>query len=508
MRHRALPGSTVRLCACHGGIERDTMNIGFHLDRQLMNKLLWSLAGVFLFVAAAEAQHRYQADFTAEDFRNRREAVYEEIGPNIAIIQGAEDVQGFIVFRQSNTFYYLSGLEVASAYLLLDGKSRTTTLYLPHDDPARERVVGPIISYADEALLKEITGVEAVAPLEKMGTDLASYLWWPPAPVLYTPHSPDEKYRQSRDEMLDGFGRRVADPWDGRRSKAGHFIHLLNTRYPQFEVRDLSATLDRMRTIKDDKEIALMRKASQLAGLGIMEAIRSTEPGALEYQLEAAASFVFRSNGARGLSYSAIVAGGQNAWMGHYSANSDPVRDGDLILMDLAPDYRYYTSDVTRMWPANGKYTEDQRDLYGFVVEYHKAFMRYVRPGVTPSQILDEAAADMREVLDGMSFSNEIYRKACEDALEFRGHIQHPVGMSVHDVGRHKGKPLEPGMVFSIDPMVWVHEEKLYIRMEDVVVVTEYGVENLSANLPIEMDDLESLWQEEGILQQRPAAFD
>ena len=263
-----------------------------------------------------------------------------------------------------------------------------------------------------------------------------------------------------------------------------------------------------MRTIKDKKEIDLIRKASQLAGLGIMEAIRSTKPGVMEYQLEAAAVFVFKNNGARGLSYNSIVGGGQNAWMGHYSANSDPVKDGDLILMDLAPDYHYYTSDVTRMWPANGKYTRDQRDLYGFVVEYHKAFMRHIRPGVTPSQILDEVAADMRKVLDKISFSKEIYRKACEDALEFRGHFQHPVGMSVHDVGRHKGKPLETGMVFSIDPMIWVHEEKQYIRMEDVVVVTEDGVENLSANLPIEMDDLESLWREEGILQKRPAVMD
>jgi Xaa-Pro aminopeptidase len=396
-----------------------------------MNKLLWLLAVVFLIASPAEAQHQYQTDFTAEDFQSRREAVYDAIGSNIAVIQGAEDVQGFIVFRQSNTFYYLSGLEVASAYMVLDGRSRTTTLYLPHRDPEREddRWV-PIISYEDDELVRQITGVETVRPPEKMGLDFSQYLWWPPAPALFTPHSPDEKYLQSRDEMLSGFGRRVADPWDGRPSKAGHFILLLKSRYPQFEIRDLSATLDAMRTIKDKTEIDLIRKASQLAGLGIMEAIRSTKPGVMEYQLEAAANFVFKTNGARGLSYNAIVGGGQNAWMGHYSANSDPVRDGDLILMDLAPDYRYYTSDVTRMWPVNGKYTKDQRDLYGFVVEYHKAFMRHIRPGVTPSQILDEAAADMRTVLENTSFSKEIYRKACEDALEFRGHFQHPVGMA------------------------------------------------------------------------------
>jgi len=473
-----------------------------------MKKVIWLLAVALLVDSPAEAQYQFQTDFSADDFRKRREAVYDAIGSNIAIIQGAADVQGFINFRQSNTFYYLSGLEVASAYMVLDGRDRMTSLYLPHRDSERERNAGPIISYENDELVKQITGVETVRPIEKLAVDLSRYLWRPTAPVLFTPHSPDEKYLQSRDEILSGFGRRVADPWDGRPSKAGHFIHLLKSRYPQFEIRDLSPTLDAMRTIKDEREIDLIRKASQLAGRGIMEAIRSTRPGVMEYQLEAAANFVFKTNGARGPSYNAIVGGGQNAWMGHYSANSDPVKDGDLILMDLAPDYNYYTSDVTRMWPANGKYTKDQRDLYGFVVEYHKAFMRHIRPGVTPSQILDEVAADMRKVFESMSFSKEIYRKACEEALEFRGHFQHPVGMSVHDVGRHKGKPLEVGMVFSIDPMIWVHEEKLYVRMEDVVVVTDDGVENLSANLPIEMDDLENLWREEGIVQKRPAVMD
>jgi Xaa-Pro aminopeptidase len=263
-----------------------------------------------------------------------------------------------------------------------------------------------------------------------------------------------------------------------------------------------------MRNIKDEKEIALIRKASQLAGLGIMEAIRSTKPSVKEYQLEAAAKFVFKNNGARGLGYSAIVGGGKNAFYGHYSANGDPLQDGDLVLMDLAPDYHYYTSDIARMWPVNGTYSKDQRDLYGFVIEYHKAFMRHIRPGTTSDQVLAAAAADMRKVFDEMTFSKEVYRKACEEALAFNGHFQHPVGMSVHDVGTQKHIPLEVGMVFSIDPMIWVREERLYIRMEDVVVVTEDGVENLSANLPMEMDELEALWLEESIVQKRPAKFD
>lgn len=227
----------------------------------------------------------------------------------------------------------------------------------------------------------------------------------------------------------------------------------------------------------------------------------------MEYQLAAAADFVFTTNGARGPSYSPIVGGGKNAWYGHYSENADPLLDGDLLLMDLAPDYHYYTSDLARMWPVNGTYSEDQRDLYGFVIDFHKAFMRRIRPGITPTELMDKVTKDMRKVLDGMSFSKEIYREACEEALEFTGHFQHPVGMSVHDVGRLWGKPLQPGMVFSIDPMVWVRPEELYIRMEDIVVVTENGVERLSANLPIEMDEIERIIRGDGIVQARPAAF-
>lgn len=450
----------------------------------------------------AAREIKYQTDFTAEELQQRRETVYAAIGENIAIIQGAEDVDGFIVFRQSNTFYYLTGLESPSAYLLLDGGRKESTIYLPHQDPERERGEGERFSAEDAERVRSITGVDRVRPIEKMGTDFTyAYLWRPPAPALYTPFSPDEKFRQSRDEILSGLGRRSADPWDGRPSKAGHFIDLIRKRYPQFEIRDLSLILDNMRLIKSDKEIELIRRASQLAGLGIAEAIRSTEPGIFEYQLEAAAQFVFKLKGARGLGYSAIVAGGTNAWMGHYSANADPVLAGDLILMDVAPDYHYYTSDVTRMWPANGTYTQDQRDLYGFIIEYQKALLRHIKPGLTPAEVMQNAADDMHPVFENIEFSKQIYSDAARDAFTFTGHLSHPVGMAVHDVGSYKGRPLQPGMVFSIDPMIWIPEETLYIRMEDVVVVTENGVENLSGNLAVEMDDIEQLIREEGVIQ-------
>lgn len=474
-----------------------------------MNKYIALALFAILPLTVTFAQDiRHQSDFPADEFSQRRAAVYDAIGDNIAIIQGAEDVAGFVDFRQSNTFYYLSGLEVPSAYLLMDGAKRESTIYLPHRDPERERVEGKTFAAEDGEIVRTISGVERVRPVEKMGVDFTyAYLWRPPTPALYTPFNPDEKFRQSRDEMLSGLARRYADPWDGRPSKAGHFISLIRTRYPQFEIRDLSETLDNMRLIKSEREIALIRRASELAGIGIAEAIRSTAPGVTEYQLEAAAAFMFKIHGARGLGYSAIVAGGTNAWMGHYSANADAVKAGDLILMDVAPDYRYYTSDVTRMWPVNGTFSKDQRDLYGFIIEYQKALLRHIRPGVTPGHVMQQAAEDMRGVFEEIDFSKQVYRAAAEDAFSFQGHLSHPVGMAVHDVGNYRNRQLEPGMVFSIDPMIWVAEEKLYIRMEDVVVVTENGVENLSDNLAIELDDIEKLIREEGVLQKVSVSF-
>lgn len=474
-----------------------------------MKRRDWILALAFLPLLQAAAQdNEFLTDFSPDEFQQRRAAVYEAIGQNIAIIQSAEQVNGFVKFRQSNSFYYLSGLEIPSAYLLLDGIRKQTTVYLPHRDPERERVEGKILSLEDADIVRSVSGVERVRAVEKMAVDFTyAYLWRPPVPALYTPFSPDEKFRQSRDEMLSGLGRRVADPWDGRPSKAGHFVNLIRLRYPQFEVRDLSLILDEMRLIKSEQEIELIRHASELAAMGIAEAIRSTRPGVMEYQLEAATQFVFKLNGARGLGYSAIVAGGTNAWMGHYSANDDPVQDGDLVLMDVAPDYRYYTSDVTRMWPVNGTYSKEQRDLYGFIVEYQKALLRHIKPGLTPDEVLERAARDMRPVFDAIDFSKPIYRDAAEDAFDFRGHLSHPVGMAVHDVGNYRNRKLQPGMVFAIDPMIWVPEETLYVRMEDVVVVTEDGVENLSDNLPMELDDIEALIREEGIIQKMPGAL-
>ena len=147
-----------------------------------------------------------------------------------------------------------------------------------------------------------------------------------------------------------------------------------------------------MRIKKSPREIDLVRRASELAGLGIMEAIRSSGPEVMEYQLDAAARYVFELNGAQGEGYRSITASGTNAYYGHYYRNESALVDGELVLMDYAPDYRYYTSDVARMWPVNGAFDAGQRRLYGFIVDYSQALMKRIRPGVTADTIMDEAA--------------------------------------------------------------------------------------------------------------------
>ncbi|MFT6795420.1 MAG: Xaa-Pro aminopeptidase [Maribacter sp.] len=457
--------------------------------------------------AVSQDKHHYQTDFSIENFTERRTNILNTIGNNaIALIQGTGGRSGFSVFRQSNTFYYLTGLESDHAYLLLNGKNKQTVLYLPHRDEGRENGQGKILSAEDEALVKKLTGVDKVKGYEFLSSDLLrTGLIKANAPFLYTPLSPAETGNDSRDELLYGQARAAADPWDTNATKESLFVQKIHSQFPQFEIRDLSPVLDEMRLIKSKEEIALIRKATQIAGLGIMEAMRSTAPGVYEYQLDAAAKYVFHLNGARGDGYASIIGGGTNAFMGHYFHKTDKLNTGDLVLMDYAPDYRYYTSDVTRIWPVNGKFDKDQIALYTYIEAYRDALFKYVKPGVTSDEVLDLAAADMKKYLKEKAFSKPHYLKAVEEGVKFRGHFQHPVGMAVHDVGIVHRVPLRAGMVFTIDPMIWIPEERLYIRIEDMALVTEDGVENLSAFVPSSIEAIEKTIKEKGLIDFHPA---
>ncbi len=469
-----------------------------------MRALLVSLMGVSLGYATGYGY--YQTDFPPEEFRARHAKIFDRIGNDaIAIVAGAPAPQGFQIFRQSNEFYYLCGVEAPHAYILLNGRTRQTALYLPHTDPDRERNAGKVLAAEDAEKVRELTGVDAVYPVEDLARHLGRMQVKTPVPAVYTPMLPWEGVESSRDELMHQQALIASDPWDGRPSREAWFVERLRLRYPALVVRDLSPILDELRLIKSEREISLIRQASRIAAWALMEAMKSTKPGVMEYQLEAAARYVFQINGAKHEAYPAIVGGGANAWLGHYYRNADPLKDHDMVLMDYAPDYRYYTSDITRWWPVNGKYSEDQRAFLRFVLGYRNAFLARIKPGVTANAVLEGARVEMKALLETLTFSKSHYRAAAEKALDFAGHLQHPVGMTVHDVGVYRNKPFVEGQVFAVDPMIWVPEEEMYIRMEDVVVVTATGVENFTDFLVAEPEEIERLMAEPGVVQQFPA---
>lgn len=471
---------------------------------------------LLLLPAAASAQH-YQTDFPAEEFKARHARVFEQIGAQaVAVVQGVSQTDGYTLPRQHNTFYYLSGIETPGAYLRLDGRTKTVTIYLPPRNPRLEAAEGRVISAEDVDLVKRIAGVDDVKPVSDMvGTN------WPltsggadgrgagrggQAIAIYAEFSPAENLGQSRGELVAAETARANDFWDAAPARQRRFVALLRTRHPRSEVRNLNPILDVMRSIKSPREIAMIRRASQIAGLGVMEAMRSTEPGVTEYQLDAAAHYVFKVNDARLEAYRSITATGtENINNMHYFRNTATLKDGDLVLMDYAPDYRYYVSDIGRVFPVNGRYNAWQRELLQFVLEYHKAVMTRIRPGVTPTQIRQEAATAMEAVFARTRFSKPSYEKAARTLVETGGGVfSHTVGMAVHDVGSYANGPLEPGQVFSVDPQLWVREENLYLRFEDTIVVTETGYENFTDFLPMELDDMERLVREKGVVQKVP----
>ncbi len=465
--------------------------------------LLLAVAGL----GWAQETPLFTRDFPPEEFAARRRAVYDAIGERaVAVIQGAPSPVGYVRFRQSNEFYYLCGVEVPHSYLVLDGASRRTTLFLPHRNERRERSEGKLLAAEDAELAQKLTGVDAVFGIEVLAQYMVGFAG--SIKTLYTPLSPAEGFAVSRDLGLRRIADIASDPWDGRPSREGRFVELLRGRFPQFEIRDLSPILDNLRLIKSPREISLIRRATRLSGEALLEAMRSTTPGLVEHELDGLAKLIYYRNGAQGEAYYSLIASGQNAWMPHYNAGKRTMDGGELLLMDFAPDVGYYMSDVTRMWPVNGRFNDWQRELYSFYLGCYEAILRAIRPGVPIKIIKQEAGAEMERLLRQARFSKPEYAKAAEQFVSGyirspRGMLGHWVGMATHDVGGAT-ETLRPGMVFTIEPALTVPEEKIYIRLEDAILITEKGAEVMSDFVPRGTVEIEKLMREPGLLKRYP----
>ncbi|MEX1139914.1 MAG: Xaa-Pro peptidase family protein [Bacteroidota bacterium] len=452
----------------------------------------------------------FTTDFPPQEFSQRRQNVMKAIGDGLALIPGAASPQGYTRFRQSNEFYYLCGIESPHAYLLIDGASKRTSLYLPHRNEGRERSEGKLLSAEDDSLIRHLAGVDAVYGVELLAEHLGRFARGDEKTVSI-PFQPAEGFAMSRDLAVRYNTDVASDPWDGRIPREGQFIRLVQSRFPQFVIRDLSPMLDELRLVKSELEIALIRKATRLSGLALIEGMRSAKPGVYEYELDAMAKYVYYRNGAQGEAYYSLIASGPNALFGHYNAGKRRMEAGDWLLFDFAPDVGYYMADVTRMIPIGGTFSPAQRELYSFYLSCYKAILKAIKPGKTPQAVKQEALKEMRRVLAASKFSKPLYQKACEGFVDRYSlgsespytSLGHWVGMATHDVGKLVG-PLRPGMVFTIEPALVVREENINIRLEDMVLITEKGAENMSAFVPMEIVDIENLMKEDGMVQRYP----
>jgi Xaa-Pro aminopeptidase len=448
------------------------------------------LAGPPLFTSA----------FPPEEFAAHREALFARIGDAVAVLQGAAELPGYQRFRQSNHFFYLTGVEVPRALLLLDGKSRSTTLFLPPRNAAMERMEGPVLVPGDEAA--RATGIAEVRPRDAFAEVFARVAR---GRVVYTPLRGESLAAGSPDAVTRHAAATRSDPWDGRASREAAFVEKLKAAAPGIEIRSLDPALDALRMIKTPREIEAMRASTAVACRAMAEAMRAARPGMREHDIEAIGNYVFTSAGAQGIAYFALVATGANAIHPHYHGGTDELKDGDLVLFDYAPDLSYYASDVTRMFPANGRFSRAQRELYGTYVRLYEVLMKAIRPGAAPRDVIRTAVRAMEHIVSVTSFSNPRHKAAVEEFLDgfrrsTRNSLGHMLGMEAHDVTTAY-ETLEPGMVFTIEPQLRVPDEKIYVRLEDVILVTKTGYENLSASVPIDIDGIEKLMAE-------PSRFD
>ncbi len=419
------------------------------------------------------------ADDDGSFFASRRKALMKEIGNAVAVLKGAPATRAYAAFRQDNSFYYLTGVEVPGALLLLDASKGKSILFLPALVKDEEKWDGPRLHPGPEAARQ--TGVDEALDASCFEDELKKRS--EAAPVVYVPFAPQETAATSRDRALRHDAARQSDVWDGRPSHEASFEKSLRTRLGRdVEVKDLSPILDEMRRVKDAMEIGRLREAGRIAALGIKEAIRSARPGMYEFHLAALAEFVFRWNGAAGPAFFPIVGSGPNSCILHYEKGSRRTEKGDVVVMDFGPDYRYYVSDITRTFPASGRFSEEQARIYQVVLDAHKSALGKVRPG--------GAFAEVEETV----------RKALE-RFGLEKHLTHAVihyvGMSVHDVG--KPDKFEPGVVVAVEPGVYIPEKNLGVRIEDTVLVTKDECEILTGDAPKEIGEIERLMSEDGL---------
>jgi Xaa-Pro aminopeptidase len=447
---------------------------------------------VLLPLAAPRGQQKVFTDvFPPGEFAARRAAVMAKIGDAVAILQGSAERPGEQPFRQGNQFFYLTGVEMPRALLLVDGRARRSTLFLQPRDERRERMYGDLLFPGEEAV--KITGIEAVVPREDFSGVLQALAR--EGRTIYTPFRPEVLGSASAGDVVALAAAGASDPWDGRPSREAAFVQKILSMGPRVDVHNLDPILDTMRSTKSEREIATVRQATRIAGQAIIAVMQEARPGMKEYELQAVADYVFRKQGAYGPAYLGLFATGANTVYSHYHKGTAVLQEGDWVQVDYGPDYKYYVSDVTRVFPAGGRFTPRQREFYSIYLQMYRALLAAMRPRVSPSEIAADAVARMDAAIASFTFADSRIKDAAvrfADGYRRRNvtSLGHSVGMEVHDVGSPT-PTLQPGQIFTIEPAMSIPDEKMSMRLEDTLLVTEDRIENLSAFVPIDIDEVE-----------------
>jgi Xaa-Pro aminopeptidase len=425
--------------------------------------------------------------FDKAEYAARRQKLIEKIPDGVAVIFGALPIGSYYPYAQSNDFFYLTGVELPNAVLLVNGRSKTSTLFLTTNE-SQARSEGVPAALAKDP--KGFTGIESVMPAESLIMMLGAMATR--TAVLYTPFRPEELYREASLEKFSAWSRNITlNPWDGRLTRELQFVKGLKDRFPQLEVRDCSSFIWDLRTIKSPAEIDLLRKAGKIGVKAHTGLIKACRPGMMEYELSAVFNYVCEKEGAQESAYGVIICSGENHPFVHYAKHDRRLQDGDFVVVDAGPDLDYYDIDITISFPANGKFTPRQKEVYEASRAVHEASLKVYRPGLTSEQCRTEVAEILRK--QGFDLEKDYFKR-------MRGGFGHYVGMATHDVG---GGPqvLKPGMVFANEPYMFWPGENLGVRVEDTVVITESGCEVLTAGIPRTIAEIESAMKKDGIPQ-------
>ena len=428
-------------------------------------------------------------------YRARRDAVLESMraraGGGLALVPTAPEVprnrDSLYAYRHDSYFYYLSGFPEPEAVIALVAGPDGNRHLLFCRERNEEREIWDGFRYGPDAA-REIFGFDEAHPISAMREklpDLAA-----DRPALFTPLG-----------LFRDWDREVTDLLNEVRTRVRTGIAA-----PE-EVVDVRAAVDAMRLVKDPHEIALMRRACSISAAAHRRAMRAAAPGAYEYQVEAELMHEFLHEGAQSVAYSSIVASGPNACVLHYRENNRQMRDGDLLLIDAGCEFQGYASDITRTFPVNGRFSGPQKSVYELVLGAQLACIDAVRPGApfhdyhhVAERVLAQGLIDLglcTGTLDGVLESGS-YKQF------YMHRAGHWLGMDVHDAGLYQqhGESLRlaPGMVLTVEPGAYIrpadnvpeHFWNIGVRIEDDVLVTDAGVDNLTSAAPKSIADVEA----------------